>query len=38
MFERQKVQLSTEIYKYLEWTERRYDNGKKCTTNKGKIG
>ena len=26
-----KVQFSPKNYRYLEWTERRGDNGKECT-------
>ena len=32
-----KVMLSPEKCRYLEWTEGRADNGKECTTTKGKT-
>ena len=34
---KKKIQLSPQKYRYLEWNERG-DNGKECTTTKGKIG
>ena len=37
--ERHKTsKLSLEKNRYLEWTERRVDNGKICTTTKRMIG
>ena len=33
-----KVQLSLPKYRDLKWSERKDDNGKKCTTNKRKTG
>ena len=33
-----KVQFSPKKYRYLEWTERRGDNGKECTKTEGKTG
>ena len=36
--EHKQVQLSSEKYKYLEWTERKRDNDIECTTSKGKTG
>ena len=32
-----KVQFSLKKYGYLQWTGRRSDNGKECTSTKGKT-
>ena len=32
-----KVQFFPKKYRYLEWTERRGDNGKECTSTEGKL-